>query len=116
MRDAYVKMRAWYQAHSDRLDPEDGYSVGALNLIRAMPEPDEATDLEIQAIAWEVISGYGEWAFVESDGTRQMHEYAENIVTIDGKRKFFSDQELDQLRKSPLYPLLFNMQSIDRSD
>ena len=107
MRDDYAKIRTWFQQNTHKLKPEEAYDKASLDLIAALPAPEDATELEIVAVAWEVISGYGEWAFVESDGEMKMSEYAKRILNFDGARRDLDDAEMDALKDSTLYPLMF---------
>ena len=106
MRDAYAKIRAWYQANTDKLDPGERYDAAALKLIAALPAPEDATDVEMFAIGWEVMAGLMEWAYVKTDGDKAMNAYAKQIVMPGGERRQLGEVELDALKQSPLYPLM----------
>ena len=106
MQDAYENIRAWYQANTNKLDPDGAYDAASLELISALPEPADATNVEMFAIGWEVIAGLMEWAYVETDGTMKMSEYARQLTHPGGERRQLTEDEMAALKQSALYPLM----------
>lgn len=106
MRNEYSKLRDWYQLNVDKLDGDNDYSRRSRKLIKILPKPEQATDLEVRAIFQEVLLGLLEWAYIQSDGERAMHEYASSALSEGGFERYLNEDETNQLRKSRLWPYL----------
>ncbi|MFL6726006.1 MAG: hypothetical protein ACJ8FS_05780 [Sphingomicrobium sp.] len=102
--DAYAAIRAWYQANVDRIPEQNSdYHDRSVRLVRSLPPTNALTDLEKRAIFREVISGLLEWAYVQTDGRHQMHEYVRLAV---GDHWRVEKSEEHRLAKSRLWPYL----------
>lgn len=104
LRDAYTKIRNWYQANINLLEEsKDEYSEISRNLILSMPEPSTATELEMRAVMGEIIYGKLEWAYHESDGQYNMAAYAHEAVKPFGGYSI-SEEDQEALKSSVLWP------------
>lgn len=102
--EAYRKIRAWYQANVQKVEERgDEYGEKSARLIRALPPVEAASRAEIQAVFMHVMTMYLEWAYVESDGEHQMHEYVRMAV---GGDFYLSDSQKEELISSRLWPYL----------
>lgn len=107
LSEAYIKIWEWYRANLDQalaFDQEQGTNCAAL--IKALPEPNSATDIEIKAVLGEVRWGALEWAYREGDGKHMLGQYAYAALEGSGIPKHLSDEEVGQLANSPLSPHL----------
>ncbi|GBC83081.1 hypothetical protein HRbin10_02221 [bacterium HR10] len=92
IREAYTKIRQWYQANAARFiesPPEEvevagitivrdfgAHAKACLDLVENLPEEKELSGIEIRAVLAEVIAGKLEWAYHQSDGAYKMAAYA----------------------------------------
>jgi len=107
MGDAYARICDWYTRHVDDIPSHDpSYQQRSAALIRALPSPEEISDLEIRAVFEEVLSGFLEWAYVESDGEFEMGAYAKGALRCAGHPDRLSDSEREKLIQSPLWRYL----------
>lgn len=106
MRNEYSKLRDWYQLNVEQIGGDDDYPARSRRLIKILPKPEQATDLEVRAIFQEVLMGLLEWAYVESDGESAMNEYASEALSAGGFERYLNEDETNQLRKSRLWPYL----------
>ena len=108
--DAYSKVREWYQSNGAKaagLGPNnDEYARRSEALIRALPSPSATSDLEKRVVLQEIICGLLEWGYNASDGHYKMAAYAYSASHAAGLPWYLSKDESDQLRESPLWPLL----------
>ena len=72
-------------------------------MIRNLPHPDEATEIEMIAIMREVIVNLLEWAYGSSDGNYKMYTYAKAALETLNRSYSLSDEEEEELKKSKLY-------------
>jgi hypothetical protein len=122
IREAYTKIRQWYQANAARFigsPPEEVKVAGitiirdfgthakaCLDLVENLPEEKELTDIEIRAVLAEVIAGKLEWAYHQSDGAYKMAAYAHAALEQAGLPLFLSETEKAQLKTSQIYAYL----------
>lgn len=107
MAEAYSKIRDWYQSNVQRVkDRDDDYGRRSAALIQALPPVSATTDLEKRAIFEQVISNLLEWGYTDSDGNYKMFEYARGAVQAAGLDWRLSDDDLQELKTSPLWPFL----------
>jgi len=85
-------------------DPE--YAKRSKELIGALPPAPKLNDLEIRAVLGEVIYGYLEWAYHETDGQYKMAAYAHGALEAAGLKCSLSETERQQLKGSTLWPYL----------
>lgn len=98
LRDAYEKIRTWYQA---RVHGEDNpHAQRAAPFIDALPPEDKLTDLEIRTVLSEVILGQLEWAYDESDGEYKMAAYAHAALDAAGLHFTLRDGEKQAIKES----------------
>ncbi len=106
--DAYTAIRTWCRDNVDGIETATGLSARSRALIAALPEPADASDLEMRAVFAEVIGGNLEWAYRKTDGRHRMAEYAHGALDGAGITFEISDpDEREQLRASLLWPHLF---------
>ncbi|WP_347242855.1 hypothetical protein, partial [Thermogutta sp.] len=92
LKDAYCKIRKWYQANVDMVrSRNDDYGNRSAALIEALPPVDMLSDLEIRAILGEVIYGNLEWAYHKDDGAYKMAAYAHGALEAAGQSWSLSD-------------------------
>ena len=73
LREAYEKIRKWYQANIDFVrNKDDDYANRSTALIEALPSVNMLSELEIRAILDEVVYGNLEWAYHKDDGDYKM--------------------------------------------
>ena len=107
LKEAYSKIRKWYQANIDMARRrKDDYGNRSAALIEALPQANMLTDLEIRAILGEVIYGNLEWAYHKDDGDYKMAAYAHGALEAAGLSWSISDEERNQLKSSALWPHL----------
>ncbi len=105
--EAYSAIRNWCQAHADT-EEAVGLSAKSKALISAMPDPAEATDVEMRAVFGEVITGNLAWAYRKTDGEHRMAEYAHAALNGAGIAPEITDPaERAELESSPMLPHLF---------
>jgi len=108
LEDAYSEIRKWYQ-NNVRIILERGgnYGNNSAELIRKLPPLKSMTKLELRAIMGEVIYGYLEWAYHESNGKFKMAAYAHAALEAAGLSYSLTDNEKQILSSSQLWPFLF---------
>lgn len=107
LTDAYSAIRTWYCAHADQaLARGDEYGRGSAALIQALPAASAVSDLEIVAVLREVILGYLEWAYHQSDGRYKMAAYAHAALEKAGRSYTLTAEETEVLKSSTLWPYL----------
>src|SRR5215472_493560 len=107
LRDAYAKIRSWYQANVHLLDGKnDIYSEKSRRLILRLPDPATATPVEMRAVMNEVIGGMLEWAFTRSDGEYTMSEYAREATRGYGGNSLEDSEIASLATTSSLWPYL----------
>ncbi len=107
LKEAYGKIRYWYQDNIDfLLQRDDEYSQKSLMLVKALPSANAVTNQEIRAVLVEVISGLLEWAYHQSDDNYKMAAYAHAALESSGMKLQSSKNEIEQLKKSRLWPYL----------
>lgn len=106
LRDAYSKIREWYQGHAGR--DSNPHAEASLPLIDALPAADQLSELEIRAVLAEVIMGKLEWGYHQSDGEYKMAAYAHSALDSAGYDFRLTGEEVKGLRESnsSLVPLL----------
>ena len=106
--DAYSAIREWYQANIQLVEARPGdYARGSTALIRALPSAAELSTLELRAVFAEVISGYLEWGYHQSDGRFKMGAYAHAALDAADLPHNLTDAERGRLTTSRLWPFLF---------
>jgi hypothetical protein len=113
---AYECIQRWYSQNLQLLPQKchnRKYCIKSEVLIRSLPSVTELNTIEIRAILSEVIAGYLEWAYHETDGKCKMSDYAYGALKnyTSGAHKtrrkgLFTKKEFKQLMKSQLWPLL----------
>ena len=107
LREAYDKIRPWYRYNKAKCNVADeSYKQKSFALIDMLPSEEKLSDLEIRAVLGEVIYGYLEWAYHESDGDYKMAAYAHTAVKQAGVNYFLNEAERDKLKQSTLWPYL----------
>lgn len=106
--EAYTAIRQWYQNNIPLLQQRmsDRGKISE-ELIRSLPTADHLSDPEATAVFREVLCGHLEWAFHETDGTFKMAAYARAGLGQHGLS--LSDEEVEALRTSALWPYLFHV-------
>lgn len=122
IREAYTKIREWYQTNTVRFigSPPEIVRVGyftiardyssaaeaSLDLVENLPEEKDLTDVEIKAVLVEVIIGKLECAYHQSDGNYKMAAYAHAALEQAGLHHYLWNEEKKQLKVmgSKLYP------------
>ncbi len=105
---AYSAIRDWYRRSTHLIEGrQDDYGRGSAALIRALPPATELCDLEFRAVFAEVICGYLEWAYHQSDGQFKMGAYAHAALDVAGASYNLTQEERAALRTSRLWPFLF---------
>jgi len=71
-KECYERIYNWHKKHGKRrvkekYGREDAYSRAYLNLVDALPSPNEATEEDMDFIFGEVISMLMEWSYHEED-------------------------------------------------
>lgn len=106
--DAYTIIKNWYVTNIKvAKDRDDDFGDRSIALTEQLPEVGELSELEIRAVLVEVIMGNLKWAFRERDGSLNMGEHAFNGLNQAGYGTSFSDEEIDRLRQSKLWPYLY---------
>ena len=114
LADAYEHIRQWY-SHSipllrQKMGDRDSAKKSAA-LIRALPPATQLSELEIRAVLGEVIYGYLEWAFTQTDGKYKMAAYAKGALENAGLSWSINEEEKQKLKTSVLWPhLIINRQ------
>ena len=106
---AYEHICRWYSQNLSLLRQRMGdreYGKKSEALIRALPPASKLNDLEIRAVLGEVIYGYLEWAYHETDGQYKMAAYAHGALEAVGLNWSLSETERQQLKGSTLWPHL----------
>jgi hypothetical protein len=108
LEQAYYSVRNWCDLTYGRFaGREDNYGKASFELVKMMLATPKPSPLEMRAVLAEVILGYLELLYHESNGCYKMAAYAhEAFVSID-KSYYMDPAELDELRTSPFWPLLF---------
>jgi hypothetical protein len=109
LEDAYERIREWYTANVPLLKERmkgRPYPKESEELMCALPASGSLTGLEIRAVLGEVIYGYLEWAYHESDGRFKMAAYAHAALEQAGLEIGLSTREKEQIRSSALWPYL----------
>ena len=108
LEDAYSEIRKWYQSNiATVLKRGNDYEEKSAELIKKLPPVKSMTKLEIRAIMGEVIYGYFEWAYHESNGKFKMAAYAHAALEAAGLSFSLNDNEKQILKDSPLWSFLF---------
>ena len=77
LADAYLAIRTWYQANVSTADRRgDDYGRASAKLIRFLPPATKLSETEQRAVLREIILGYLEWGFHQSDSLCKMGAYA----------------------------------------
>ncbi len=106
--NAYKAILAWYGGNLKRIQSKtDDYSRGSVALINALRQVSTLSDLEYRAIFGEVICGYLEWAYHQSDGRYKMAAYAFAALEAAGLSFNLTEEEKTKLKPSVLWPYLF---------
>jgi len=106
LQKAYTSIRRWNKANVDLFKSGPAANDETfIGLIEALPEVHELTDLEIHSVLIEFVSGNLEWGDHGSDCEYKMGAYASAGLDSEG-RSSFTDEELEILRGSPLWPSL----------
>jgi hypothetical protein len=106
--EAYTEIKKWYQSNNKVvLQRDDDYGRKSSELIKNLPAVKSISQLEIRAILGEVIFGYFEWAYHESNGKYKMAAYAHAALEASGFSFSLNDKEKGILKKSSLWPYLF---------
>ncbi len=122
IREAYTKIRKWFQTSAARFieSPAEEVKAGNITIVRDfsshaeacfdlvenLPEEKDLSDIEIRAVLAEVIAGKLEWAYHQSDGDYKMAAYAHAALDRAGSPLFLSQEEKAKLKASKLYPYL----------
>jgi hypothetical protein len=105
--DAYSAIRAWYKSNVSKADARGGdYGRDSAKLIRFLPPTSALNDLEQRAILREVILGYLEWGYHQSDAQYKMAAYAHAAFEARGSSYSLSSAEKESLNTSQLWPYL----------
>jgi hypothetical protein len=108
MRDAYAAIHDWVRSHVDDPDTPTGLGERSRALVAAMPQVEDATEVEMRAVFGELIGGNLAWAYRKTDGTHRMAEYAHEALRCAGVSHEISDPaEREALLASPMRPYLF---------
>jgi hypothetical protein len=108
LEDAYSEIRKWYQSNVKTiLKRGNEYAKNSEELIKKLPPVKSMTKLEIRAIMGEIIFGYLEWAYHESNGKFKMAAYAHASLEVAGLSYSLNDNEKQELKGSFLWPFLF---------
>ena len=106
--DAYAAIRGWCLTHADHYKDAPGMSARSMALIAALPEVEDASEVEMKAVFGEIIAGNLLWAYKKSDGLHRMAGYAHGALEGAGMTYEISDPvEREQLVASPIGPYLF---------
>jgi len=106
IREAYERIRGWYQTNISHVSDIDSRAKACLELVERLPEEGNLSDIEIRAVLLEVIAGKLEWAYHLSDGSYKMAAYATAALEQDGIPIFLSEEEQQKLKNSLLYKYL----------
>ena len=107
LRDAYSAIRTWYQCNIAGIQARgDAYGQASAALIQALPIASALSDVEIVAVFREVIAGYLEWAYHQSDGHYEMAVYAQAALETLGRSYSLTPEETQQLQTSVLWPFI----------
>ena len=102
--DAYSAIRVWYQNNVARVDAyADDYGRRSSALVRALPATSTLSDVELRAVLREVLGGYLEWGYHESDGKYKMAAYAHAALEMSGIDPSLTPQEIEHLKTSDLW-------------
>ncbi len=108
--EGYDRLRAWYQANAHELaQDERDDSRASLRLIEALPPAGKLSTLEKRAVLGEVVYGLLEWGHGRTDGELSNADRAKRALEPWGGYRL-SEGDLNQLRGSPLWPLLWQQQ------
>ena len=106
--DAYTAIRDWYRSNVHRIQSRaDDYSRRSVALINVLPPASALSDLEFRAVFGEVIYGFLEWAYHESDGRYKMAAYAHAALETAGLSFSLTEEERATLKTSKLWTYLF---------
>jgi hypothetical protein len=107
--DAYTAIRHWYQSNVSNVpDDNPDYARGATSLIQFLPPASTLSDVEQRAVLREIILGYLEWAYRESNGQYKMAAYAHEAFQVHGGSYLLTQEDNESLKASQLYPYLSN--------
>jgi hypothetical protein len=105
--DAYSAIRNWYTNNTSKIDTRaDDYGRGSASLIKILPPAHVLNDLEQRAILREVIRGYLEWGYHESDNQYKMSAYAHAAFKVHGSSYNLTQAEDEILKGSHLWGYL----------
>jgi len=108
MSEAYAAIHKWCRGHVDDPETPTGLGERARALVASMPEPADASAVEIRAVFGELIGGNLAWAYRKTDGTHRMAEYAHSALRGAGVTQEITDPaEREMLIASPMGPYLF---------
>ena len=104
LADAYSAIRTWYRANVSKADEfGNDYGSNSAKLIRFLPPTPELNEVEQRAILREVILGYLEWGYHQSDAQYKMAAYAHAALEPYGGLYGFTPDENDGLKSSLLH-------------
>ena len=109
LTEAYTIIRNWYKANLSKIEnrQNEEYFQKSKRLIEFLPDAASLSDLEMRVMLGEVIYGYLEWGYHESDGNLKMSEYAKAAFETLGISYQLSDEEKERFRSSPLWEYSF---------
>jgi hypothetical protein len=103
--DAYTAIRRWYQSNVTVTEARgDDYGRDSAKLIRVLPPASTLSDVEQRAVLREVIVGYLEWGYHQSDDQYKMAAYAHAAFDTSGTSYSLSPAENESLKASQLWP------------
>lgn len=109
LREAYRAVRDWYQKHTEQVvlpNEGDQYRQASVPFVRALPPPSAMSELEIIAVFREVCLRHLEWAYGAGHGGPEMAKSVHDILEKLGRLGSLSNQELNELHSSPLWPFI----------
>ncbi len=107
LQNAYSAIRTWYQHNVAVAQARgDAYGQASAALIQALPIAAALSDIEIVAVFREVIAGYLEWAYHQSDGQYKMAAYAHAALETIGRSYPLTPEETQKLQSSVLWPFI----------
>ena len=107
LEEAYRLIRTWYRDNVRIMKDRSGSGASeSVRLIMALPSVKSVTELEIRAVLYEVIWGYLECGYHQSDGNYKMAAYAHAALEAHQLGGGFSDEDALTLSESRLWPFL----------
>ena len=108
MLDAYAAIHDWCCTHVDDLEVPTGLGERQRSLVSALPQPADASVVEMRAVFGELIGGNLAWAYRKTDGAHRMAEYAHSALRgADVSQEIVDLAEREALLASPMGPYLF---------